>query len=129
MNRKCSKCKELKDLFEFPRHKNEPLGRDYQCKECKRKYRKPTATKIKDLQKKKLWYKQHPLARQAHNHIGRAIKAGRIKRPNRCESCGSYGQIHAHHDNYSKPDEVEWLCVLCHRSRHLALESAVLTAS
>ena len=129
MKRKCSKCKQVKGLLEFPRHKNRSLGRDCQCKECKRKYRKPIATKLKDAQKKKLWYKRHPLAKRAHCRIERELKAGRIRRPNRCESCDSYGQVHAHHDNYSKPDEVEWLCVLCHRSRHLALELAVSAAS
>ena len=35
--RECKKCAETKDLDEFPRSKDHPLGRHTICRECKRK--------------------------------------------------------------------------------------------
>jgi len=58
-----------------------------------------------------------------HGHVRRAIAAGRLVRPNSCQRCGKspppnkagISQIHAHHHDHSKPLDVEWLCVGCHR--------------
>ena len=38
--------------------------------------------------------------------------------PQPCEVCGTTNRIQAHHENYSKPLEVRWLCSLHHRRRH-----------
>lgn len=46
----------------------------------------------------------------------RAILACRIVRQP-CEVCGAL-KVHAHHDDYSKPLDVRWLCPPCHRSHH-----------
>jgi uncharacterized Zn finger protein len=35
-----------------------------------------------------------------------------------CEKCGSIEKVHAHHEDYSKPLEVRWLCPRHHRMRH-----------
>lgn len=39
-----------------------------------------------------------------------------IRQP--CEKCGA-SKSQAHHDDYSKPLEVRWLCVSCHAGHHL----------
>lgn len=55
--------------------------------------------------------KQHTRARTIlHN----AIKAGLVVKPERCQECDSEAPIEAHHDDYSKPLEVRWLCNACH---------------
>ena len=61
---------------------------------------------------------------RARNAVERAIKNGRLV-PQPCEHCGkqfrlSDGRngIQAHHDDYSKPLEIRWLCYLCHRAEH-----------
>ncbi len=66
--------------------------------------------------------------RSVRQHCGsvvrRAIKRGMLKRPAQCQRCGAQprrnkagvSQIQAHHKDYSKPLEVEWLCVDCHRT-------------
>lgn len=58
----------------------------------------------------------------AHAHVCRHLKKGTIvKQP--CKICGSTKRIHAHHDDYSKPLEVNWLCPLHHSERHLDLST------
>jgi len=50
-----------------------------------------------------------------------ARKATRILvRPEGCEDCGGRSP-HAHHKDYSKPLEVDWLCSSCHGKRHRIL--------
>jgi hypothetical protein len=53
---------------------------------------------------------------RAQMAVLRAIKKGLLVRPDVCERCGSGGEIEAHHEDYSKPLLVEWLCLICHRS-------------
>ena len=48
--------------------------------------------------------------------VRREIVAGRMQRQP-CEVC-SAGKAHAHHDDYSKPLEVRWLCPKHHREHH-----------
>lgn len=55
---------------------------------------------------------------RARHRIGNKIKTGQIIRPEKCEECGRNGIIEAHHDDYSKPDEVRWLCGSCHAKIH-----------
>lgn len=54
----------------------------------------------------------------ARNLLRYAVKKGRIVRPSTCESCATASRLQAHHHDYSKPYEVEWLCTRCHGLRH-----------
>lgn len=61
--------------------------------------------------------------RKSYRAVRTAISSGLLKRPSVCELCGNKPKpaidgrstIHAHHDDYSKPLSVKWLCVKCHR--------------
>lgn len=55
--------------------------------------------------------------RRIHSMVSQAIKTGRLQR-GPCESCGATERIHAHHDDYSRPYDVRWLCHSCHSSLH-----------
>ena len=54
-----------------------------------------------------------------------ALRQGKLKRPIRCSKCrdkpgnDNFGRpkIEAHHEDYRKPLEVQWLCLKCHRGR------------
>lgn len=48
--------------------------------------------------------------------VARAIKSGRLTRQS-CSGCGS-ARAQAHHDDYSKPLDVLWLCTVCHAAKH-----------
>ncbi len=62
---------------------------------------------------------------KAHNLLEYALKTGIVQRKDACEECGDSGtfkdgraKVHAHHDDYSKPLEVRWLCQPCHHEWH-----------
>jgi hypothetical protein len=66
-------------------------------------------------------------ARQpAARAVTRAIKSGELLRQP-CEVCGD-PRSDAHHDDYSKPLDVRWLCRSHHRQHHIAQERAMRAA-
>lgn len=71
---------------------------------------------IKHYKYKKLDKKRHPQHIRARELVGRAIKSGKLVRLP-CEVCFDYPS-QAHHEDYSKPLEVVWLCGKRHRERH-----------
>ena len=60
----------------------------------------------------------------ARNVLNSAVRYGKIT-PKPCERCGAdpkrhngSSDVHAHHDDYSKPLDVRWLCAECHIEYH-----------
>jgi len=59
---------------------------------------------------------------KAHHAVQYALRVGKLIRPDKCSRCGVIPSsridgvtgIHAHHNDYSKPLQVEWLCAFCH---------------
>lgn len=64
----------------------------------------------------KRFVERHPDKVRAHKMVRTARLSGRLK-PGPCERCGAE-QAHAHHDDYSKPLDVRWLCRGCHAKEH-----------
>ena len=55
---------------------------------------------------------------RARGIVNFLIKSGKVEK-RACEICGKKdGRIEAHHDDYNKPKDIRWLCVLCHKERH-----------
>jgi predicted DNA-binding protein YlxM (UPF0122 family) len=62
---------------------------------------------------------------RAQNILEKAIEKGLIVRKTHCEKCGDSGtfsdgrtKIQAHHSDYNKPLDVDWLCQPCHHEWH-----------
>jgi hypothetical protein len=83
---------------------------------AKRKKVKPTKEYLREQ------YRKNKEKFSAHAYVYRAIRSGKLKRPNRCQEClrippkGSDGRsgMHAHHENYNFPLRVKFLCTTCH---------------
>lgn len=64
------------------------------------------------------WREMNNMKRKAHVLVGHAIRDRRLDRPAACSCCGARCVPHAHHEDYTKPLEVTWLCKPCHGARH-----------
>lgn len=134
--KKCFKCRKEKDLNLFYKHKEMKNGHLNKCIECVKEdsiiHRQKNLSKIREYdvlrsrlphriagRKKyfKKYIKQHPDRRAANIILGNAIRSGRIKKQP-CERCSSTVNIHGHHEDYTKPLDVNWLCPLCHSQLH-----------
>lgn len=139
--KRCTKCGETKPLEEFPRRfKNRDDKRATQCKVCTRQWRKDNKKVVSEATRR--WRKnnaerfqsqmatyreRHPEKIKAHNALRKAVYKGRIVKPEHCEDCGEQfekRQIQGHHEDYSRPLDVEWLCVGCHVQKHREEEAA-----
>lgn len=146
MTRKfCIRCGKDKAISEYYVHATMADGHLSVCKTCvKARVNKRRADKIEDVREydrqrgllpdrkakvranawrypsssgteKRLKYPEQSAARDALNH---AVRDGRVIKDDECERCGADWRLDAHHEDYSKPLEVVWLCKECHGARH-----------
>jgi uncharacterized protein YgiM (DUF1202 family) len=86
------------------------------CKDCFRAYRKTNEWKDSNLRATKKWSSLNSDKVKAHRKVQNSIRRGKLNK-GRCEVCGSE-KAHAHHEDYSKPLEVIWLCHDHHTKLH-----------
>lgn len=133
MNTKmCFKCGEIKPLSEFYKHPETKDGHLGKCKDCTKldvsgNYRsnhdhyvayERERNAMPERRSKRLVYqnnkrKNQPEKYRARNAVGNAVRNGRLVRQP-CAICGDQN-TEAHHKDYSKPLDVEWLCFKHHR--------------
>ncbi|MGD9687793.1 MAG: hypothetical protein AB7U43_12550 [Desulfobacter sp.] len=144
--KKCFKCGTEKPLTEFYRHSQMADGHLGKCKDCAKKdvhahrlenleriqdydrqrsksshrklQRKIYADNHSDIMKfhKKAYIERNPEKRAAHVLVGNAIRAGKLLRQP-CIVCQSVSS-EAHHEDYSRPLDVIWLCRKHHSELH-----------
>lgn len=56
-----------------------------------------------------------PHKAKARRAVYKAVKSGRIVKPETCQWCGSLERLEGHHTDYSEPLKVAWLCDGCHQ--------------
>lgn len=125
---RCGNIKPLEEFYTHPQMGDKHLGK---CKVCCRsdaakrqrerreyiaayeRHRSQTShRKAKVLEYQRVMRRRNPEKNKAHCLVARAIRSGKlIRQP--CEVCGEKAQ--AHHDDYSKPLDVRWLCFKHHR--------------
>lgn len=67
------------------------------------------------------WAQRNPEKIQAQNIVSNAVRDGKITRQP-CEICDE-PKVDAHHADYSKPLEVQWLCRKHHAALHQMLRA------
>lgn len=122
----CAKCNILQSTDQFFKRSDTKCGLSSHCKKClkikSRLFNTSEKGKIVREKNKKEMYKRHPEQTLAIGKVYTALKNGLlIKKP--CEVCGNINGIHGHHDDYTKPLDVIWLCSEHHRERHRYLKS------
>lgn len=132
--KRCSKCKQFKQLSKFNKSKSEKDGLQSYCKTCQRvyshskngreacrkaanNYRKTTKGKAT----KKRFYKRHPNYEKANHAVNNAITSGRLPRPDtmKCNYCPKQAQQYHHWHGY-EPErwlDVIPICMNCHYKR------------
>lgn len=131
----CFKCGEAKLVTEFYKHPQMGDGRLNKCKACTKKdvsknyrenreyyaeyeqqrYQDP-GRRQRTIEYQKKTRGRNPEKYQAKTAVGNAVRDGRLsKKP--CELCGEQ-ETEAHHPDYSKPLEVQWVCRSCHLMLH-----------
>lgn len=131
----CFKCKSVKPRTEFYAHPAMGDGLLGKCKDCtkadaKARYiakhndvmeyeRKRAASrnrKQRALQYQRNSRAANPDRNRARSLVNYRVRNGLMKRQP-CEVCGNV-KSEAHHDDYSKPLSVRWLCHIHHRMAH-----------
>jgi hypothetical protein len=79
------------------------------------RYQATPAAKAKMPTKARAWEARNPEKYRAQKRARYALSRGYIERRG-CEVCGAHAEMH--HDDYSKPDEVRWLCRQHHKDAH-----------
>lgn len=87
---------------------NQQLSKDNSSREWARR----NPDKVRDAYRR--YAARYPERRRAYARVRHALDAGRLQKPNRCESCGAEALLSGHHEDYSRPLDVRWLCRRCH---------------
>ncbi len=123
----CRNCQTQKTAADFHRnicYKKLALA----CLECQRNSRVEQPINYYQENKKSLLEASHrarakfPEKWDARAKLRYAVKVGKIIKPVHCEKCDEIKKLHGHHEDYSKPLDVMWLCIRCHNERHAYLK-------
>jgi len=137
MRKQCFKYHHTKPLGEFYRHPRMADGHLNKCKACTRLDARITRAKNDEhylaydrerasrperrsanAARVRQYSREYPERDAAHRAVARAVRSGKLVKPERCPGCGEERPLHAHHENYGEPLRVTWLCPRCHRHHH-----------
>lgn len=135
MSKVCRECNQDQPLGEFYKHAQMADGHLNKCKSCTRarvlRHRSANLDRIRSYDRSRgsrisseylrTWRATNPEKYRAHNAVNNAIRDGHLAKPEHCEVCESDLGLHAHHDDYSQPLKVRWLCAMHHHQLHVKI--------
>lgn len=144
--KECPRCRETKPANEFYPDKRAASGLRSRCKDCHSQMRiedvgeksrrnaawsrrnperaqaKTKAWKQRNVDilraRRKAKHEANPEHRAAQKVVNTAVRVGQLVRPGVCSRCGKACKPNGHHEDYSKPLDVVWLCNRCHADVH-----------
>lgn len=132
--KECFKCKEIKNISDFYKHKQMKDGHLNKCKKCTKNDTTKNRSKNIDYYREydrsrgnrqgfeyvRNYRELYPMKYAAHKLTGNAVRDGRLEKSYVCETCKNESKnIHGHHDDYALPLVVRWLCPPCHKQWHI----------
>jgi hypothetical protein len=115
MTKICTKCNKELPIENFYKHNRD--GYRSRCKECEhqdnKKYIKKYSRPITERDTISI------MKGYARRMLEAAVHGGLIEKPSACSKCNRIiekNKLHGHHNDYTKPLEIEWLCNDCHKS-------------
>lgn len=129
--KQCIACGQTKPIAEFyAMRRRGRVDRRSRCRTCQRQLEgRQERADPKRNEKLKRRREKWPEKERARKAIAKRLERGTITKPDHCEGCGKQfpsRQIQAHHRDYSKPLEVDWLCQSCHRAVHRQEKAAAV---
>lgn len=151
----CCTCREKKPLSEFSKQSRSADGKHAQCKPCSvaaaRASRAATDRSVladrqrrynaaRPVEKRRAAYlrskertqaaiaayqKANPEKHAARLEARAAVAKGQLVKPSECSACHLAKPVEAHHHDYSKPLDVQWVCRTCHARIHRKYKEAV----
>lgn len=132
--KQCFRCLRTLEIEAFYRHPMMADGRLGKCKDCAKadvranrkarlnyyrgydltRWRESPERRAAIFGRARAWAERFPEKTRARNAVANALRDGRLIRPKHCECCGLALRLQGHHDDYSRPLEVRWLCKPCH---------------
>jgi hypothetical protein len=82
------------------------------------RYQKTEAGKIVRRKSQIAYRERYPMKYAAHLIFNKAKCDGLISKASNCSICNSDKKVEGHHDDYTKPLDVRWLCKKCHDEWH-----------
>lgn len=137
--KQCTGCQIEKPLSAYSRNRTKRDGYQGECKSCKatrqrvyqdtpagkktfseaqRRYRSTKNGRLMHVEAHMRDYRRHKMHHLARARLRDAVLNGKIIREP-CELCGEAAE--AHHDDYSRPLDVRWLCRKHHVEHHNAI--------
>jgi len=86
--------------------------------EARKLYSQTASGKASGTKAKNQWRRNNRIKALAISKANYAVLSGKLQRQTVCEKCGTNGRMHKHHDDYSKPLAIRWLCAMCHTLWH-----------
>ena len=136
--KECTRCGKMLPLTDFSPCAHGRHGRYCRCKKChallarirraKKSQRQRTRQSHRAWRERnravasgaaQRWKRRNPAKLRAHYAVRAAVLGGLLVRPDHCAGCSRAGPVVAHHSDYARPLDVEWLCRRCHARRHV----------
>lgn len=145
--RECSKERPLTEFYKHAKMTDGHLNKCIECVKARvSKHRKANLEKIREYDRQRgslphrvqarkeyqqtergkaakkrgmdAYHKRYPLKYASHLITAKAVREGKLKPAKSCSVCKSKKLIEGHHDDYTKPLSVRWLCQKCHKEWH-----------
>lgn len=118
----CVRCKLEKSYAEFYKSTVRRDGYTRLCMACHRedvrKYARTEKGKVTTNSRTYRMIDKYPERKSARVKVRTAVRSGKLIKPTQCEGCSQEKSLQGHHDDYSKPLDVKWLCDTCHKLLH-----------